>query len=249
MGVVGADLPNPRPSPEAQGRATRTGRSDPATDAIQPNESQRYNDPMNRVADPPSAPPVAPDPTQRRSFLARLATLIIGGIAAVFPFAVGWGVLFHPLKRRARVKPVGTAAADAAEFVRVCQLEALPADGVPRAFVITAAAVDAWTRTPAQRVGMVFLARNDADGKPQVTAFSATCPHLGCAVDYNVAEVQFECPCHESAFAKDGEKLFGPSLRGLDPLAVKLAEKNGQTDVLVAYQHFRTGIAERESVG
>jgi menaquinol-cytochrome c reductase iron-sulfur subunit len=203
---------------------------------------------MNPAADSASAPSASPAASQRRGFLARLGTIAIAGLVAVFPFAAGWGVLFHPLRRRARVARDGEIDGDAA-LVRICPLDALAADGVPRAFVVTDRAVDAWTTTPAERVGMVFLKRSDSDGKPQVTALSATCPHLGCAVDYNTAESEFDCPCHESAFAKDGEKLFGPSLRGLDRLEVKLAEKNGQTDVLVAFQSFRTGVAERVPIG
>ena len=204
---------------------------------------------MNQSADPASAAPIPTTTTKRRHFLARLGTIVIGAVAAVFPFAAGWGVLFHPLRRRAAVNPVGSERDDAAKFVRICPLDALPSDGVPRPFVVIDRAVDAWTRTPAQRIGMVFLARTDSSGKPHVTALSATCPHLGCAVDYNMADGEFQCPCHESAFAKDGEKLFGPSLRGLDPLKVKLAKTGGQTDVLVRYQNFRTGLAESEPIG
>jgi Rieske Fe-S protein len=72
---------------------------------------------------------------------------------------------------------------------------------------------------------------------------------LGCAVEFDAAEDRFGCPCHESAFAKNGEKLFGPSLRGLDPLEVKLIDEGGTQEVWVAFQRFRAGIAERMPVG
>jgi Rieske Fe-S protein len=108
---------------------------------------------------------------------------------------------------------------------------------------------DAWTRTAGQRIGSVFLARTEADGKPRVTAFTATCPHLGCAVEFDAAGDRFECPCHESAFARDGRKLFGPSLRGLDPLDVKLVDDQGTQEIWVGFQRFRAGIAERIPVG
>ncbi|MEX0611952.1 MAG: hypothetical protein WD229_07510, partial [Pirellulales bacterium] len=62
-------------------------------------------------------------------------------------------------------------------------------------------------------------------------------------------EDRFECPCHESAFAKDGQKLFGPSLRGLDPLEVKLVNDNGTQEIWVEFQRFRSGVAERIPVG
>jgi len=156
-------------------------------------------------------------------------------------------VVFHPLRRKRAT--AGGEEPETEGFVRICPLEALPADGVPHPFSVTAEIEDAWTRTTGQRVGSVFLTRVDADGKPQVTAFTATCPHLGCAVEFNAAAARFECPCHESGFAKDGEKLFGPSLRGLDRLAVKIVEKDGANGVWVAFQQFRAGVAERIPVG
>jgi Rieske Fe-S protein len=68
-------------------------------------------------------------------------------------------------------------------------------------------------------------------------------------VEFDSGEGQFECPCHESGFAKDGKKLFGPSLRGLDPLEVKLIDQDGTQEVWVAFERFRAGVAERIPVG
>jgi Rieske Fe-S protein len=206
---------------------------------------------MKHVVDSPLA---EPEPGDRRSFLTAGAALVIGGIVAVFPFAAGLSVLFDPLLRKSR----GAGAADAGDgaikdgtikFVRVGPLDVLPADGVPHQFALTDDVVDAWTRSPAQRVGTAFLTRvDDAEG-PKVTALSSVCPHLGCAVDFNGKAGDFECPCHASGFAKDGAKLFGPSLRGLDPLEVKLVENGDQTEIWVESAKFRTGVSERILVG
>jgi nitrite reductase/ring-hydroxylating ferredoxin subunit len=192
--------------------------------------------------------PGVTEATERRSFLTRVGAVVVSGILALFPFAAGWGVVIHPLRRRNGPTENG-AAPDTAGFARICPLEALPADGLPHEFVVTADVADAWTRAPAQRVGSVFVARTDTDGKPHVTAFTATCPHLGCAVEFDAAEDHFACPCHESGFAKNGEKLFGPSLRSLDPLEVKLVDDSGTQEVWVAFRRFRAGIAERTPVG
>jgi glycine/D-amino acid oxidase-like deaminating enzyme/nitrite reductase/ring-hydroxylating ferredoxin subunit len=50
-----------------------------------------------------------------------------------------------------------------------------------------------------------------------VHAFSARCPHLGCAVRWNAIEKSWDCPCHGSRFAAhDGHVLNGPALNGLE---------------------------------
>jgi Rieske Fe-S protein len=185
------------------------------------------------------------DPAARRSFIVRLAATIAGSIAALFPFAVGWGVITDPL-RRSRNKS-GEDEADSTKFVRVCPLDALPADGTPREFAVVADVVDAWTHATAQRIGAVFLTRSNKDPNA-VIAFTATCPHLGCAVEFDTSNKQFECPCHKSGFAIDGKQLFGPSRRGLDPLPVKLEDKAGAKEILVKFERFKGGIPERKLV-
>ena len=41
------------------------------------------------------------------------------------------------------------------------------------------------------------------------------CPHLGCALKYNPQEHSWDCPCHGSRFAKDGQLLDGPATGNL----------------------------------
>jgi Rieske Fe-S protein len=191
---------------------------------------------------------VEPKGTPRRSFLTSAGAIVISGFVAIFPFAAGMGVLLDPLRRRAK-GAAGAGGEETIKFVRLGPLDLLPADGIPHQFALTDDTVDAWTRSTGQRVGTAFLTRTDSPDGPKVTALSSVCPHLGCAVDFNGPAGEFECPCHASAFAKDGVKLFGPSLRGLDPLAVKLVEIDGTKEIWVECARFRTGISERIAVG
>jgi glycine/D-amino acid oxidase-like deaminating enzyme/nitrite reductase/ring-hydroxylating ferredoxin subunit len=61
--------------------------------------------------------------------------------------------------------------------------------------------------------GNNYAAYRNYDGKTVVT--SAICPHLGCVVHWNNSEKSWDCPCHGSRFAPDGEVLEGPSYEGL----------------------------------
>jgi glycine/D-amino acid oxidase-like deaminating enzyme/nitrite reductase/ring-hydroxylating ferredoxin subunit len=57
--------------------------------------------------------------------------------------------------------------------------------------------------------GKTVAAYRDPDG--DLRCVSATCTHLGCTVSWNSAEKSWDCPCHGSRFAVDGEILNGPT--------------------------------------
>ncbi len=169
------------------------------------------------------------DPWGRRRFLAKVTialNALLGAVVAV-P-AVGY--LLSPLRRRR----------EARRFVRLARLNDL-ADGEPRKFAVVGPEVDAWTRAPDRRLGAVWLVRR-GDG---VVAYTATCPHLGCSVDYRAEACRFACPCHASFFAIDGRRLAGPSPRGMDALDAR--ETDGWVEV--RFERFRQGTPTKIKVG
>jgi glycine/D-amino acid oxidase-like deaminating enzyme/nitrite reductase/ring-hydroxylating ferredoxin subunit len=49
-----------------------------------------------------------------------------------------------------------------------------------------------------------------------LVAVSAICTHLGCQVNWNTAERSWDCPCHGSRFAPEGDVLQGPAVHRLE---------------------------------
>ncbi len=65
-----------------------------------------------------------------------------------------------------------------------------------------------------------YVIRNDGDNKEEsdpdkepVIAFSAACTHMGCIVQWNRADRQYHCPCHNGRFTEYGKPANGPNGR------------------------------------
>ena len=142
----------------------------------------------------------------RRNFLVEFWAVLIGGVVGMVPSLAGLAVVLDPLRKS---KGAG------AEMVRIAPIDAVPDDGVPRKFPVVKPKKDAWTYSPNERVGAVFLVR--AQGSETVEAFNVVCPHAGCFIGYDEANDLFQCPCHTSAFNLDGSIIApSPSPRGMD---------------------------------
>jgi nitrite reductase/ring-hydroxylating ferredoxin subunit len=188
--------------------------------------------------EPASPLPNSPD-TQRRGFLAAAGAAVIGAVISLTPVAAGIAFFLDPILRR-RTPFIG---GDADGFLPVTSLADLPDDGTPLRFVLRADKLDAWNKFTNQTIGTVYLRKMPGN---QIIAFSDTCPHLGCKVDYQEGKQEFLCPCHASAFELGGKPLNKIPPRGLDVLKSKV---DSTDKVWVKYQEFRSGIEKQEAVG
>jgi glycine/D-amino acid oxidase-like deaminating enzyme/nitrite reductase/ring-hydroxylating ferredoxin subunit len=59
------------------------------------------------------------------------------------------------------------------------------------------------------------------DTAGELRAVAATCTHLGCLVRWNQEERTWDCGCHGSRFAPDGEVLEAPATRPLRPIDLR----------------------------
>jgi Rieske Fe-S protein len=172
-----------------------------------------------------------PGASPRRGFLKTVTVLLSGAIGAVLAVPVVRYLVF-PVRRKIVI------GADAP--VPVID-EARVVAGAPpvRVQIVTPVQRDAWSKVEHVPLGSAWLSRGP-DGK--VRAFSATCPHLGCSIDYDPQKTEYRCPCHTSAFSPEGEHVSGPAKRGMDPLETSIVDGR----VLVRFAKFKLDTPKRE---
>jgi len=165
----------------------------------------------------------------RRSFLGALlgvGSVFVGGLLSVplIRFAI-----FPLLRRTTELKssPVGAVS----EFSAMTE---------PAMRTIQIEQVDGWRKTISEKAVYVTT---DKDGR--LSVLTSVCPHLGCTVPWNKGKNQFICPCHGATFSKDGARVSGPSLRGMDTLESSV--QDGQ--LLARFQYFRQLVSDKEVIG
>lgn len=152
--------------------------------------------------------------------------------------AVGCGALAVTTVRFVTAPAQGGASTG--RWIKTVRLDSLP-EGEAKRVSLIADHRDAWTMEKQVQLGAAWLVRKG----DQVTAWSVTCPHLGCAVGLRAGAPGFNCPCHDSSFDVDGRRLDGPSPRDLDTLGTKIEDGF----VLVDFQRFRQGTPDKAPVG
>lgn len=172
-----------------------------------------------------------PDPQPRRGFLAGVAAMVAAGLAGLAAVVPGAAVFLDPL-RRGRDDP---------DLLYVTRVAAVPDDGTPKKFTVTADRVDAWNTYRNTPVGAVYLRRDD---QGQVMALNVVCPHAGCFVGVAADRTRFACPCHKSSFDLDGtiNDPASPSPRDMDTLDVEI--RAGE-EVWVRFRNFQPGKKEK----
>ena len=171
--------------------------------------------------------PSSPD---RRTILKRA----IYGLTALFGGLLGIPAVAFLLDPRNRV-------AQDNEFKTVARFSDLPV-GQPQQVVIRAIRRDAWTLHPDEVIGRVWLARREGD---EIDAFTTSCPHLGCSVNFENKEKLFICPCHGGTFDVRGQRVERPGVanpapRGMDRLACQRDPVHPEF-IQVKYQDFIQG--------
>jgi menaquinol-cytochrome c reductase iron-sulfur subunit len=167
----------------------------------------------------------------RRRFL-KIATCALGG---------GIGATIAVPAVRYILYPVGAHTVTSADEPIDALPEARIRPGAPpmRVGLVARAERDAWGTVEHVPLGSAWVLRAK-DGPLQ--AFSAVCPHLGCAIGFDGGEQVFRCPCHDSSFTLDGERRGGPTERGMDPLPIEV--KDGR--IRITWVRYRVGGADRE---
>jgi Rieske Fe-S protein len=89
-----------------------------------------------------------------------------------------------------------------------------------------------WASTLEEHFVYVLPAKN-------YQVLSSVCPHEGCNVSWRDDTNGFFCPCHDSFFSSEGERVSGPARRGLDPLPTR--REDGRLQV-----QFRTYVNNTE---
>lgn len=209
---------------------------------------------MSKSQPAPASPPGGSD-SPRRSFLVEFGAIIVGAIGGLVSLGAGLMVFFDPLARKSSVPLKYQEGGQGSEgFVRVATLDSLPDDGLPRRFPVLDNQSDGWNFAANQPIGAVFLRREP--GNTQVQVFQSTCPHAGCAVTFKDGDPSqpqgfYLCPCHNSAFDINGEKLVragkeNPSPRSMDTLEIDQARLEQDGEIWIKFVEFYTGREDKK---
>jgi Rieske Fe-S protein len=143
-----------------------------------------------------------PDPPRRR-FLSSITTGILTAVSGILGVLGGGAILSSTVRRQD-------------EWLAAAALHELP-DNQPTGVTLSVMRIDGYRQALERRT--VFLVKT---AEAEVTAFDATCTHLGCHVDWDAAARVFRCPCHGGVFDRNGAVMDGPPPEGLLKVATRV---------------------------
>jgi len=168
----------------------------------------------------------------RRDFY-RYGTFVLGGLMKLVIAVPAVAYLISPLRKK-------SVSGGENSFDTLTSLSQLPV-GIPRSFAIIRGVTDAWVKYPGEPIGSVWLLR---ESESRVIAYTAECPHLGCAINLTADSKSFLCPCHTSAFDLQGKPTNQIPPRSMDTLEVELSS-DPDPKVKVKFERFRTQAEEK----
>ncbi len=164
---------------------------------------------------------------------------VLGGLVS----AVGGGLVLAVggISARYACSPIGRRTVSSADApIDVGSFEALEVGAPPTRLAVVAPVLrDGWAQQSGVALGAAWVRRLAGD---KLEALSSVCPHLGCAIGWDAAKEQFNCPCHDSAFDPRGARVYGPSPRDMDPLPI--AVERGR--LRLTWVRYRQGVGARE---
>jgi Rieske Fe-S protein len=169
----------------------------------------------------------------RRTTLRITACALGGGIASAAGLPI-LGLLAAPARRITVTSPTTPLDLGPADVV--------PASGEPVSMPVIAPEVrDGWNAVQNVALGSAWVSRSKSG---ELRALSSVCPHLSCTIGWDANKGHYLCPCHDSSFSPEGERMSGPSERGLDPLPITI--KDGR--IHLTWVRYRAGGRTREPV-
>ena len=143
----------------------------------------------------------------RRTFLAKLITLISGTIGVVLGVVLAGFAISPALKKKEK------------DWVEIGEVQGLEANE-PKEVIYYYTKKDGWL---SKRVkSLVYVLKNEKD---EIIVFSPTCSHLGCSVRWDDERKQFLCPCHGGVYDINGKVIEGPPPRPLTRYRIKFEKE------------------------
>jgi Rieske Fe-S protein len=149
-----------------------------------------------------------PPPRISRSEFTNIVLAILGSIITAIVGLPIIGYIISPALK----------AAKRDEWVTIGPLENY-AIGEPGLITFTRTQKVGWERN--STTYGIYVVRQSED---ELIALSNWCTHLSCRVTWNPDTEEYKCPCHDGAFDIDGDVLYGPPPRPMDPFEYKVED-------------------------